>query len=853
MKINRLLATLLAGMLCFSLLGASAQGSTEDVPDIAQTVSDVDVDDTEITLEFKLDSKDELKKDLTAEDFEFSYGFDTMTVKSIDWKDDTTLSVTLSGEINHIYESGEIKVLSSAFTDGRADVYLDYDIKKPQMIVDYSEFTFEDGVLKIPVTLFDCAFEDTAAAADVTLTAPEGFEVTDLEITDRENGVISIKAEDFESLDAALTAIDADLASAVAISGDALNTDGDAAIGLNLPFASIVPMIEDTSKNADGTVQVLVRLFGYYDSEIKASHITLGGDLAFAGGTTGVTLDETTGETLLSFTIDPETAAEKDYLISGTITLEAGAMTNPWGTPTKKQVYEFSVSLEDAFIVPVEEEIAETAKTAETMGYVPFEEIGQYSYMPYSDEKPEAVMTGTVDLILTGVEFIPGSDVVTKPFKKLMSIYDYGRKVLEFFGWVTPKESANEKMMKSIKSIESQVSNLTYMVNRLVVETRMVSAKAHVNEFSKTLNFLHHIGNQFDNSLTAKIRLLMKPDYITSRQLETDAPALESLAGAEFNSLSEKEQEQAVAQMKKAMKSYFTASGTPTKEQIMTMLGGADSLAARLIVSKATKEIGTEYYHKVVDGNSLYVAFQNACDEAVGTDPNKGSVFTSIDYMANNTYNWESEAFEVRQSYRQFADVRLIQASNLLSVCLNAYMSTMDTSDVSSAYERARAYYTTGAGKTVNRRPESSPRTVGYCIPLKGLVRINTLNSSENPTGYYSVHSTGGAYDTRLPAVNLTTAELKILKERANLLGRSLDVDFKENGIANYGGRGGDVIIGGPLDQEGFYKTDHFGYGYRLSDSTSVNAIKIRYKWYNWNLFSYDEYGDDPHTWLTKA
>jgi hypothetical protein len=851
MKINRLLATLLAGMLCFSLLGASAQGNTEDVPDIAQTVSDVDVDDTEITLEFKLDSKDDLKKDLTAEDFEFSYGFDTMTVKSIDYKDDGALAITLSGEINHIYESGEIKVLSSAFTDGRPDIYLDYDIKKPQMIVDYSEFTFEDGVLKIPVTLFDCAFEETAAAADVTLTAPEGFEVTALEITDRENGVISIKAEDFESLDAALTAIDADLASAVAISGDALNTDGDAAIGLNLPFASIVPMIEDTSKNADGTVQVLVRLFGYYDSEIKSAYITLGGDLAYAGGTTGVTSDETTGETLLSFTIDPETAAEKDYLISGTITLEAGAMTNPWGTPTKKQVYELSVSLEDAFIVPETQE-ADIKTAAETMGYVPFEDIGQYSYMPYSDEKPEAVMTGTIDLIVKGVEFIPGSDVVTQPFKKLMTAYDYGRKVLEFFGWVTPKESANDKMMKSLKNIESQVTNLTAQVNRLFVEVKMTDAKKQVNDFSKMLNSMHHIANQFDISLTAKIRLLMKPDFISAKSLETDAPAMNSLSGDEFDSLSEKDQAQATAQMKKAMKSYFSASGTPTKAQIITMLGGVDSLAAKIIIAKATKEIGTEYYHKVIDGNTLYVTFRNACDEALGTDPNKGSVFKSIDYMVDNTYNWEAEAYPIRQAYRNFTDARLIEASNLLSVCFNAYMSTMDTSEISSTYERTRAYYTTGAGKTVNRRPDSSPKTVGYCIPLKGLVRLNKFRSNLNPARYETVRSTSGDY-ANLPNTTITTSELRILKERTNLLGRSLEEDLNAGGVINNNGYGGVVIIGSPLGEEGVFHQVWYGHGYDLRDKTSINPIQIRYRWSTIYVFSSNQYGDDQHTWLTKA
>jgi hypothetical protein len=793
MKTNRLLATLLAGMLCFSLLGATAKTEDTDIPTVDPTETTVDGDDEEVVLDFTLDDKDEFKKDLTADDFKLSYGFGNMTVKSIEWTGDLAFSVTLDGEIDKNFPSGEISVLASAFTNGGEEFDITYQIQKPVLYIAYDEYSFKDGVLGIPLTLTGCGFLKTASAADITITGADGFEVVDLTVVDAQNAYVNLSAEGYDNIDDALTALDnaaAENGASIEVSGNAVTTIEGGGMNLTVPFAAVVPMVEETSLNDDGTVQVLVRLFGYSSEKaIDATYISLGGDFKYDGGVTGVTLDETTGETLLSFPIDATKAASEDYMILGTITLASGAMKNPWGTMSKAQTDRLSVSLEEAFLVPVEEETAETAETAETMGYVPFEEIGTYSYMPYEDEKPEVLQVQTeLKLLVDGLKLIPGSELLSKPLAKFNKIYDYAQKLGSFFGLFPEKESKEQQILNSLKNLEKAISNVNTAVQQLREELLEESAKTRIRSFHTELAAIHSTVKLYQDAVKANTITQLKPSGMTRAKVLTKEFAEELLSCVEYEDLTKAEQEAAIALVNSTSQKLYSGQ-INTAEEVIASLGGKNSNTAKIVLGKVGSVVGEEYFKTTVNGHKFPVSFMVVCNEITGITGGH-SIVKDVDDMIESTYNWENETTSNRVAYRTFLSSCLLEASNVLSMCYYGYDPNMSTATEADAYNAAYNYYMTGAGKVTWHIPQAT-QIEQYCITLgKTLI----LEDSEKWTKIKMWNATGV----------LKEDDLKKIMMRAHNLGRSLEEDMRAGYLEQlrFDGPVRTTIFVGPVKEE---------------------------------------------------
>ncbi|MDR0903234.1 MAG: hypothetical protein LBM59_01210 [Ruminococcus sp.] len=798
MKINKILSTALAALLCFSLLGAAA--ATDETSMGIENYGSVDVDEKEVVLEFDLDYKDEFADTISAADFELDYGFNEMTIKSIDWEDDMAFNITLDGKIDRNYETAQVRILSSAFTDGRQNVDVTFDIVKPQMFIDYAKITLADGVLSLPVTLYQCKFEKTADVSGISLTGDAPVTISGFKKTNEKTAVIELTADGFEDIDAILKAIDkaALEGAAIAISGDILTTINGTAMNLDMPFEEAVPVIEKTAVNSDGSIQVLCRIFGYSEA-IDSSLITLGGD--FADEAAAFTVSDT-GEILISFTVSPA----KDFdIISGDITLAAGALTNPWGTPSEKLFFERNITFDDVYAAPS----AETNEGAATMGYIPFEEIGEYSYMPYREfseiEASEMSVMGVLSVIGT-VGSVIGAINNTQIF---------GEKVAQFFGF-TEAADPMAPVMQELSEIRREISTVNAMINSLTVDVAVEGAKTRINSFNEKVVSMNEFVKTFNNEVEVEIKTMLRM---------TDSGA--ALAGEYFDSLTPEEQEQAIKDFEKASVS-FKADPGQTKTTTMSNLGGENSDAAIIIFSKAAQKIGLKTYDQSPFSSNFVNDYKALCN-LIGGGVSQ-SILVDYDTIINGTYCWETEAYKYRAGYRAMLLSTLIDAGKALEICLSAYSIDYPKTDLQNAYNNTLQYVISGKGSTKDRNTGLSSNQKYSLVLNKKLSYYSYWKNSYN---IYPVTEKGfGNYKNTIPL-----EDLKLIKIRTNKLDRTLRQDMTKAGFAvppDHDQKGA-FIIAGKVESNGADPAYNgtgiialrFGAtAYYVNDKVSVEPVK---------------------------
>ncbi|MDR0986361.1 MAG: hypothetical protein LBL98_01525 [Ruminococcus sp.] len=785
MKINKIIGTILAAMLCLSLAGAAAVSEERDVTPVMQNVSygTVDVDDREIVLEFDLDYKDEIAKTLSAKDIELDYGFHAMTIKSINWNNDLTFNITLDGKIDRNFETAQVRLLTSAFTGDRDPADITFDIVKPQMFIDYDDISFTDGVLSLPVTLYQCEFVKTWDISHITLTGDVPFTVSGLKITNAENAVVELLTEGFDDIDSALKAVSN---ASLVISGKALTTINGTTMSLDMPFNEVIPTIEETAPNEDGTVQVLCRLIGS-EKTLDSSLISLGG--GFADKEAAFTISET-GETLISFKVKPDGV----NLTSGTITLAAGALTNPWGTPSEKFVYTRSISYDDIYGEETAEPEDGDAVATAALGFVPFDEIGEYSFMPYEE---------TADLTYSEMGLI---DIVGSlgPAANVFMIAYYslgiGLKIASVAGYLP---DGNAQTAKALNGIEGEISSLTALINNLSVDVSVENAKTRVQNFNRDLTAMNETRKQFYNEFDSEVRkLILEPS------------AEKALAGEIFDNYSQTEKDHAIREYERAYP-IFKANKRLTKVQILEYFGG--QYAYPIIFAKAAEKIGPKYYNTTVNGNRLTVAYITLCKQVSGGSYSQ-SILTDVDCVINGTYNWEGEAYPKRADYRAMIQARLYELGNFVDICMSTYDYDLDKSDAANAYTEAINYITTGAGLTRDRKFPSTNPSLDFCVTLNRKFRIvGALN-----------------HDREFADKD----QLMLLKMRTNRLGRTLAEDFKAAGLI-LNGEPVTYLAAGPIRDrtKGFQP---FGYthwknvdAYRMDDRGGIDLIDLEFYYYN--------------------
>jgi hypothetical protein len=795
MKFKRILSTLLAGVLSLSLLGAAAPAEETTMENV--NYGSVDVDDKEIVLEFDLDYKGEFAETISAADFELDYGFNTMTIKSIDWEDDMAFNITLDGKIDRNYETAQVRILSSAFTDGREKVDITFDVVKPQMFIDYQDIKLKDGILSLPISLYQCRFDKAAAVPHFTLTGDVPAKIKGVKKPSDTTAIIELEVTG--ELDEVLKAIDTAAldGAALEISGEALTTINGAAMNLDMPFEEVVPIIEETAVNADGTIQVLCRLFGYA-GEIDTSLITLGGDFAYEEAAFAVSDNN---ETLISFKVAPA----KDFdLISGTITLAAGALTNPWGTPSEELIYSRSISYDEVY----NKASAEPEDGAATMGFVPFDQIGEYSYMPYQEfsqiEASEMSIMGVLGTIGT----------IGSVFGAINNTQTLGEKVANFLG-ITEQADPLAPVMKELGEIKQGISNLNVMINSLTVDVAVEGAKTRVNSFNEKLVSMEEFVKTINNEIEVEIRTMLRT-----------SDAKTALAGELFDSLTPEEQEEAIERFTSAAAS-FKSNPNISNTTILIFLGGSKGNVTNIVFSKAAHKIGLKKYEGSPFSGIFVDDYKALCNYVIGGTSQ--SILVDFDTIINGTYNWESEAYEKRGGYRVMVLSRLIDAGKALNICLDAYSIDYPKADLENAYNSAVRYITTGAGSTKDR-------SAGLASNKEFNVTINKTLTYYKAFGTTKPLFTAFANAYQDPKM-ITTEELKLIKIRANRLGCSLRDDMALAGFTlppktgKDGGHtyinAGNISSNGLAPNPGSMMDIQWGSpGYYLDDKTSLELEK---------------------------
>jgi hypothetical protein len=725
--------------MALSLMGAANNTEETSIDQINETV---DVDEKDIVLEFDLDYKDEFAATVSAKDFKLDYGFNTMTVKSIEWKDDMAFKVTLDGKIDKNYETAQVRILSSAFTDGRESVDITFDIVKPQMFIEYSDISFEDGVLKMPITLYQCKFEQKVDITNVSFTGDVPAEITAFKKIDDTNAVISMTVENYDDIDAVLKAfnkVGLDGAE-IAVSGEALTTINGTAVDLTMPFAGVVPQIEETVPNEDGTLQVLCRLYGY-NKTIDTSLITLGGNFAYSADTAAFTISED-GETLMSFTVDPTKA--EDLLLRGKLTLAAGALTNPWGTASEELSYERSISFEEPISYSKETE-------AVSLEFIPFGEIGTYSYMPYT------VITDEMYTPTSLASFFSSLSPISDSLEIVNSAIAFGTKIAQWAGWIEADDAPEMKILAEIKALQTQNTNLGLMIQNLSDEVGKQGAKTRIQNFETRLADLSAVTKEYTAEIDKEVRKLLRT-----------GSADVILSGADYNSLSEKDKQTAKTNLETTIKNY---SQTQSKAQIMASLGGNNSFAAKMLFAKAGETVGKSFYKYPVNGTTLNASFISLCNTV--TTPGTTNVLADFDEIINNTYNWEYEAFPFRDKFREMIISRLYESYSVLTKCIAADPDLTDASNVSTAYTNLYNYFRTGAGVSKDRNPANPSSNKGFCITA------NKVLTFVKSTDYWGANSPTFYRSDKFLHIDVA----KQMKLRAVKLGRSIAADMKVNKI----------------------------------------------------------------------
>ncbi|MDR0951538.1 MAG: hypothetical protein LBM18_01265 [Oscillospiraceae bacterium] len=715
---------------------------------------------------------------LSAADFKLHYGLSSMTIDGIERLDDTRLSLTLTGEINNVYDSAQVTLLSSGIVggDSNASVYL--ELLKPQVIIDYHDITMNAGTLSIPITLYQCAFVDTASAEDFSLIGMDGVEIyiSDFELQGETDAILSFMADGYSDIDEALIALDkaAISGAALVIDGQALNTEEGTAIGLNIPFVHVAPDFREITLNSDGSLKVTCLLSGYSsDKMIDPSYITLGGDFVKEPEAQESSFTLTPeGETLFSFTVTAD-AASSDHLIAGTICLAPGAFNNPWGTPSIELVYERVIHPDDVGGVTPS---TISSSQAQSPGLAPealtnaLVTPGEGLVFDHAIQNGAAEMQPvTVGLGLGGfdifVEAIEGFTKTMEVFDSFSSLVEFGTEIATWFGWISPEEVAMEKVLNALEGLDLSISNLSTQVKSLSAETKMEGSESRVREFGSSLENLHKFVQSFDTVLEGEIR-----------QMLVSSTAEDLLSGEIYDSLSSADKQQALDLAQAAITGYnnsVSAGSRLTKAKITEALGGGDSNAAVIVLGKAGKKIGTEFYNKEVNGNDFYTEFTSICTEVTGEGFNQ-SILVDLDYMADYTYNWEKEAYPVRNYYRNYIQSVLFETGELLNFCVAAYNPEMDTAALNASYNRVMTYITQGDGKTTNRDPSQTGRLLpaAYCTTLDRTVKVaEDMNTALD--------------DGKLEEGKdiLDRQDLRQIKEGAMRLGRSLLEDFTAGGL----------------------------------------------------------------------
>jgi hypothetical protein len=782
----------------------------------------VDIVDTRLVFECALEGGT-LADTLTVSDFELSYGLDSMTIESVQRLGDTRAKLTLAGEVLDEYDTGTVTLLSSGIAGGESSVSFELELLKPQAMIDYHEISMKDGILSLPITLYQCAFLQPQAAdvKNYSLTGLDdpNISVSGVEIVNDMDAVVHLTANGYGDMDDVLKALDDAAAysgAALEISGEALNTVEGAAISLDMPFASVVPQLTATKPNGDGSLQAYFLLRGYASDEIiDGAYISLGGDFLYESERAEHSYSLTpSGETHISFTVGAR-ADDDDEAITGTITLAAGALTNPWGTLSKELTYVRSVSLEAAGLV-APDDTGDTSDTGDagatdlgtlstnsklfglSAGATEAEIVplmrpngpgedpdydGDFDFITGDeyDELFDAEIAGYFDgpgLMDATEAFDKFTDAVTnalgyvktavKVFGAIKSVYEIGRQAAEWFGWVEPKETATGQMLKAVKGLNTAVANLSAQVKLLTYEVIYQSKKTTIQGVENRLIGLQETIKNFDTDLTGEVRRMLRPAGIAGDDTAYETVAANALSGTWYNSLTAQEKEAALALVKSAVEKYNISAINNkrlSKAQIVAALGGEDSTACMIILGKAAQTVGAKYYSISVNGYTFHAEFTSLCRKIAQSDDN---VLSAIDYLADHTYNWEKEAYPVRKNYRAYIKSVLLETANLLKICLAADNAEADTAPLISAYDLAVDYMTTGAGATVDR--DSSAYNIRY-----GMKYCTTLNKS------YQISNVDYWSDVDLPQMSKEQADLLI--ERCNNFNRTIREDLAAGGF----------------------------------------------------------------------
>lgn len=306
---------------------------------------------------FKLTlDKSSFVSEIGVDDIILSGGFENCKVSEAEKVGDNTLSLVVSTDSG--YKAGDdgcITVKQEAITDASTDVSATVSIVSPSVVFSSTDFEASTNYARITVSLVDCTFSDSVAAAMFECD-DDNVEITRFDRISASEGVLYL------SFDMQTPA------KAIELISDCSFGIKDSALNINYPLqfrispkspdvTAVITEVEEEGSNFKVTAQ-----FGVVDGSfnvISKNSFIFSGDYSKAVITSITAQDDSA---TVCFDI-PKTSSVKNAELYGTVGLKSGAVISRWGTQTNISsfplYYSYSERNESKLNIPDNETVSE--------------------------------------------------------------------------------------------------------------------------------------------------------------------------------------------------------------------------------------------------------------------------------------------------------------------------------------------------------------------------------------------------------------------------------------------------------------------------------------------------------------
>lgn len=291
------------------------------ISDTPQISSDSNINTFKLTLD-----KSSFSSDISAEDIILSGAFKDCTVQSFVRTGDTTVSVTLAGDINGGYSNGSISVKSTAVLNSAFDVSAVIQVISPEILFVSDDFEISDSYARFYFVLKDCRFADNVTNEMFSVTGEE-MKIDRFERTSASEGMLYVSFEQKESVDDAVEAL---CGCTFRVDSSALNISVPLTFGINADETDVNAEIQNVVQSkTEITVTASLSVVNGSFNVISKNSFVFGGDFAKAS-ITSISAQDKNATITLSV---PKASSSDKVTFYATIGLKSGALSGFWGQP----------------------------------------------------------------------------------------------------------------------------------------------------------------------------------------------------------------------------------------------------------------------------------------------------------------------------------------------------------------------------------------------------------------------------------------------------------------------------------------------------------------------------------------